>query len=231
MNLMESSIKRRWYLVYGDERVQELNRSFNAWFDSKTTDHHFEQVVRCFPSLKEPCICAEHYGNIDCVPVLSTVFFISNPDTTAVNRSWIDTYSMSVNENSSEITPREFNNMMHHCTGFPIAKYNILIPSETESGLDMTFVSFYKGVLGGLCTIEKIFHDRQAHQASLAVHYPWEGTFHEASNPARLDDNALAQCVIEHDFDGNGYLRPLASTDLLQAKEQCGHLYEEFLID
>ena len=152
----KNSTKRRWYLIYQDEDSTELNKRFVSWYDDKMQDHHFEQVVRCYPSPQCPCICAEHYGNIDCVPMLSTVFFISSIDTTAVNRSWIDHCSVIVNDNSTDITAREFNNLMRLGQGFPIAKYNVIIPTEAPDGTcDTTLMSFYKGVLGGLCVIEK----------------------------------------------------------------------------
>lgn len=228
----KQNLKRRWFLVYKDEDSSELNRQFISWFDSKTQDHHFEQVVRCFPSLQSPCICAEHYGNIDCVPMLSTVFFISSIDTTAVNRSWIDTYSVSVNDTPVEIQPREFNNMMRLSQGMPLVKYNIIIPTETaEGGIETTLMSFFKGVLGGLCVIEKEYDDEAAYRASFGQAYPWQSLFREVADARRLDDAALSHCMVARDFDGNGYVCTLSEQELRELRSQKGYLYDEFLID
>lgn len=232
MEKQKQALKRRWYLVYRDEDASELNRSFISWFDSKTQDHHFEQVVRCFSSLQTPCICAEHYGNIDCVPMLSTVFFISGIEATAVNRSWIDNYYVSVNDVMAGITPREFNNMMRRAVGFPIVKYNVIIPTDTaDGGIETTLMSFYKCVLGGLCVIEKDYDDEASYKASFSKQYPWNDCFREVADVSKLDDTNLATCVVERDFDGNGYIRQLSDGDLRLMKDQKSYLYDAFLID
>lgn len=232
MDKQKQTLKRRWYLVYRDEDASELNRSFISWFNSNTQDHHFEQVVRCFSSLQTPRICAEHYGNIDCVPMLSTVFFISGVEATAVNRSWIDNYYVSVNDMNTDISPREFNSLMRRCMGFPIVKYNVIIPSETATGdIETTLMSFYKCVLGGLCVIEKDYDDEASYKASFGLDYPWKDIFKEVAEVSKLDDTNLATCVVDRDFDGNGYLRQLSEGDLRLTKDQKSYLYDAFLID
>ena len=232
MEKQNTTFKRRWYLVYREEESAELNKRFISWYDSKMQDHHFEQVVRCYPSLHRPCICAEHYGNIDCVPMLSTVFFISSIDTTAVNRSWIDNYAVIVNDTSTEIDAREFNNLMRLCQGFPIAKYNVIIPTETAEGeLDTTLMSFYKGVLGGLCVIEKEYYDEGSYQASLQERQPWEGLFREVAEVAKLEDASLSRCMVQRDFEGNGFIRSLSDKELSELKEARRYLYDQFLTD
>lgn len=226
---MEEIYRRSWYLIYKDADSHELNRHFYDWFDGKSQDHHFEQVVRGFVMYNSPKVYAEHYANIDCVPKLSTVFFVSSINATAVNRSWVDNYYLNVKDQSIDINRKEFLNVVKTSTAFPTVRYNVIIPQETEEGFKTTLVSFYKGVLGGLCVISKSYFSAEEYKASQNETYPWEGMFSEVADAEMLDDAKLSRCMIDYDFVGNGFLHELNPKELEMAVDSYRHLYDEFL--